>query len=275
MRLLGQFLTVLTLVLSLLFASMSVVVFATHRNWREEAKKLKDEVAKLENANKRFKEEIEEAKTKLAREQLARKMAVASLETQLASAKDQLSKAQDESDRLTAQVGQLVETGRTNAGVLASVTDEVTKLRSQLATDQADRDQQFAQVVRLTDELHQLQGVRNNLVARSAQLAEQNARMKKVLEANELSEYDDVESIPPKLDGIVTAVTSGDFVEISLGSDDGLKVGHTLDVHRGASYLGRIQVVRTQPDRSVARILPEFRKGQIRTQDRVATRFVN
>ncbi len=275
MRLLGNFLIVLTLVLSLLFASMSVVVFATHKNWREEAKRLKDEVTKLESANKRFREEIEQAKTTLAQEQLARKMAIASLETQLVAARDQYSKAQDENTRLAAEIGTLIEKAKNDSTVMAAVTAEVTQVRDQLQKDRADRDQQFANVVRLTDELHALQGVRDNLTNRNVQLAEQNARMKKVLEANDLSEFADVEAIPPKLDGIVMAVSSDNFVEISLGSDDGLKVGHVLDVHRGATYKGRIQVVQTTPSRSVAKILPEFRKGQIRTQDRVATRFVN
>jgi hypothetical protein len=274
-RLLGNFLTVLTLVLSLLFASMSVVVFATHRNWREEAKKLKDEVTKLENANKRFREEIEQAKTSLAQEQLARKLAVASLETQLVSARDQYARAQAEATQLAAEVGVLAETSKTNASVLAAVNAEVTQLRTQMVTDQNDRDQQFSAAVRLTDELHALQGVHNNLLARNNQLAEQNARMKKVLEAKDLTEFDDVESIPPKVQGIVTAVSNGDLIEVSIGSDDGLKVGHTLDVYRGGTYLGRVEVIRTFPDRSAAKVMREFRKGQIRTQDRVATRFIN
>ncbi|GIW92255.1 MAG: hypothetical protein KatS3mg110_0296 [Pirellulaceae bacterium] len=275
MRLLGNFLVVLTLVLSLLFASLSIVVFATHKNWRDEAKRLKDEVTKLESANKRFREEIEQAKTTLAQEQLARKMAIASLETQLVAARDQYAQAQAEATRLAAEVGTLVEKGKNDSAVMAAVTAEVTQLRSQLVNDRADRDQQFANVVKLTDDLHSLQGVRDNLLNRNTQLAEQNARMKKVLEANDLSEFADVASVPPKLDGIVMAVGTDNLVEISLGSDDGLKVGHTLDVYRGTTYLGRIEVVRTLPSRSVAKILPEYRKGQIRTQDRVATRFVN
>jgi hypothetical protein len=66
------------------------------------------------------------------------------------------------------------------------------------------------------------------------------------------------------------------MIEVSLGADDGLRKGNTLEVFRNAGtiskYLGRIQVVRTSPDKAVGKIMPEFRKGNIQKEDRVATR---
>lgn len=275
MTFIGKILTLLTLVLSILFASLSVVVFATHRNWRDAATKLQNQVAQHEAANKRMLEDIERAKTELRREQLARKFAVASLETQLKTARDQYAVAQDEANKLNTQIGELIGKANTDSTVLASVTTELGTLRTQLRDARADRDQQFDRVVTLTDEVHGLQGTRATLEDRNTELSARLSRFQKVLDANGLSEFDDVESIPPPLDGIVLAVGDRDLIEISLGSDDGLKVGHTLDVHRGATYLGRIVIKKTTPDRSVGQVIPEFRKGLIRTNDRVATRFVN
>jgi len=271
----GKILTGLTLVLSILFASLSVVVFATHRNWRDESKKLETSVTELTNANTRLREDIQRSKDEYAREQLARKMAIASLETQLQTAVDLAKRAKDESDSLNAQIGTLVSKGNTDSTQLAAVTSEVSELRTQLRDSRADRDSQFAEATRLTDEVHGLQGVKDTLTAKNVQLAASNARFQKVLEANNLTEFDEVESIPPKVDGIVVAVAERDLIEVSLGADDGLKIGHTLDVHRGAVYLGRVVIKQTSPNRAVAQVLPEFRKGLIRTNDRVATRFVN
>ena len=79
--------------------------------------------------------------------------------------------------------------------------------------------------------------------------------------------------VPPALRGKVLAVNQNDLLEVSLGSDDGLRAGNTLEVFRGSSYLGRVQVLTTQSDRAVAKVLPDYKKGVIQKGDDVATRF--
>ena len=64
-----------------------------------------------------------------------------------------------------------------------------------------------------------------------------------------------------------------DAVEISLGSDDGLKAGHQMEVIRGSTYLGRVQIVKVTPNRAIGKVLPEYRKGIIKKDDRVTTRL--
>jgi hypothetical protein len=58
-----------------------------------------------------------------------------------------------------------------------------------------------------------------------------------------------------------------------VGADDGLKPRHTVEVFRGDRYLGRVEILRTEPDRAVGRILRQFQQGQIEEGDDVATRF--
>lgn len=120
-----------------------------------------------------------------------------------------------------------------------------------------------------------LKGQKARLDERVAQLSESVSRYKRVADAAGITEFDDVENIPPAVDGVVTAVGRGNLLEISIGSDDGLKKGHTLDVFRGATYLGRVVVREAKPDRSVVEILPEYRRGLIRKNDRVASRIVS
>jgi hypothetical protein len=71
----------------------------------------------------------------------------------------------------------------------------------------------------------------------------------------------------------VLAANSSDLIEISLGSDDGLKAGHTLQVYRGNQYLGQVTVRSTGPDRAVAQIVKELQRGPIRKDDNVTTKF--
>ncbi len=97
--------------------------------------------------------------------------------------------------------------------------------------------------------------------------------VRKLLEAAKESADRDEPKPLSGLQGIVLAATP-DNVEISLGSDDGVLVGHQLDVFRtadgGSTYLGKIKVIQTMPDKSVCKILPQFRKGEIKASDRVS-----
>ena len=79
---------------------------------------------------------------------------------------------------------------------------------------------------------------------------------------------------PPPLDGVITAVsTKAPLVQISLGSDDGLKSGHTLEVFRGSSYLGRIVIREVSPSQAVGVIVTELQKDNFQKGDRVATKL--
>jgi hypothetical protein len=270
----GKILTGLTLVLSIMFASLAVVVYATHQNWREQAQKLQTNLGALKAANQRLREDIDTNKDQYAREQAARRFEVAALETQLSQANDQLVEAVKESDRLAAQIGVLVQTNSTTTAQLDSLTAEVGTLRSGLKLAENDRDQQFQTAVDLTDQNHALQGTRDNLQERGNQLAAQLSRFRAIMDARGISEFEDVSDVPPRLEGVVVAVNK-DLIEISVGSDEGLKVGHALDVYRGNTYLGRVVVRKAMPDRSVTQIIPDYSKGLIKTGDHVATRFID
>jgi uncharacterized protein YdaU (DUF1376 family) len=268
----GKILTALTLVLSILFAGLAVVVFATHKNWRESAQTLEKDLGALKAANQRLTEDITQYQGRLAREQMARKVEVAALETELLQAVQQLTVARQTADKAASDLGVLVGQSKDSTAMLSSLTNETTMLRTQLRDAQGDRDQQFVRNEALVDENHSLQGTLADQKVRNAALAAANARYQRLMADNGIDEGAPLS--PPSVDGYVMAVEK-DLIEISLGADDGMKVGYSLDVYRGSTYLGRVVVKVTQPDRSVAEVLPEFRKGLIRTSDRVATRFVN
>jgi hypothetical protein len=81
---------------------------------------------------------------------------------------------------------------------------------------------------------------------------------------------------PPNVSGLVLSVED-DAVEISLGSDAGLKPGHRLGVFRTLAdqsiYVGRIEVTRTAPDKSACKVIPEFERRKVQKGDRVATKL--
>ena len=134
-------------------------------------------------------------------------------------------------------------------------------------------DKMFLNVVDLTDKLNQAESLRQNLEEVNKQAMQQMSQMKMVLDRHGLAPDSLVAHIPPKVEGVVIDVNDKDLLEISIGSDDGLKVGHSLDVYRGNTYLGRIVIRKTNPDRAVGQIQKELQRGQIKRGDRVTTKF--
>ena len=117
------------------------------------------------------------------------------------------------------------------------------------------------------------------IVKRARPLAEQRAaRIEEARKALEAAGKGSSENDPSKpiagVQGVVLAVEPK-TVEVSIGSDDGVLAGHHLDVHRTAdganTYVGKIEVIRTTPDKAICKILPEFRQGEIQVSDRVST----
>ncbi len=291
MTLLGKIFTVLILIMSVLFLGFSIVVYATHTNWRKvvsnpnpvagEQEGLKQQLDKQKEINRQLKEMQANLTTTIALEQAARRFALAGLETKLKSRSDELMRVQKELDKLTATEGTTAGALVTAENQLANLTAEVEQLRGEIRTAQQDVDTQFAAVVQRTDEVNQLRRIKGDLEQREAPLLLQLSAMKDVMgklgvrmdvlpDGTVRTDKDDV---PPRVDGIVVNVGDKDLIEISIGDDDGLKKGHQLDVYRDNAYLGKVVVVKTSPDRAVAEIIPEYKKGIIRKGDRVATKL--
>ncbi len=72
--------------------------------------------------------------------------------------------------------------------------------------------------------------------------------------------------------GAVTAV-SRTRVELSIGIDDGVRIGQELDIYRGDKYVGRIRIVDAQPDKAVGTILTEYQQLPINRGDNVSSRL--
>jgi hypothetical protein len=273
MSLIGKIFTMLILILSIVFMAFSMMVFATHKNWKAEAGTLKTKLDAANTALKDAQASLERGKTDLAREQAARKSSLASLQVRATGAEQRLTAKEKELGDLTAAHSQATEAAKVAQDRLAVLEKETQGLRDLLREEQRKRDQMFLTVVDLTDKLNQAESVKQGLEEVNSQATKQMSQMKQVLDAHGLRPDTLVSHIPPKVEGVVTDVSDKDLVEISIGADDGLKVGHALDVYRNNQYLGRIEIRRTSPDRAVGRVMKELQRGQIKRGDRVTTKF--
>jgi len=274
MNFLGKILTFAILIMSIIFMVTSVVVFATHRNWKEQSAKLKQQNDATKETNVQLEARLAELLNQLTLERAARASAIAQLETRSQDLTGQLQRATTDLQKLqadeAAQIAMLDNAQKAQAGLL----NETTQLREEVLRAQQARDQQFRRAVDLQDTLNKNKIALEAVQQRDQELSARQANMKALLEKAGIDESDRLTDVPPRVDGVVTAVRDNNkLVEISLGTDEGLRSGHELDVYRsGGTYLGRVVVRHTSTDKAVSEVIPDFRRGLIREGDRVITK---
>lgn len=288
MTLLGKIFTVLIFIMSLVFMAFAVVVYGTHYNWKKvvlnppstdaEHDPAYDVGTKfqIQDAAKTIQElhkQIDEIKNRLAQEQAARRMVIAQLQSDLRNKVVELEDANKNLDAETAKANDALAALREAQGDVTQLAEANKTLRADVKLARENRDAVYLQVVALTDALNANQGTLATLTERRDQLAQQVADRQKVLDEFGLTVHSADERNPPPLDGYVTTVSDKvkDFIEISLGTDDGLRVGHELDVFRNRSYLGRVVVRKVSTNYAVAEII--FLKSQIKKNDSVTTKL--
>jgi phosphoglycolate phosphatase-like HAD superfamily hydrolase len=291
MNLVGKIFVVLIFVMSLVFMSFVVAVYATHRNWREVVLLPREQVVpgkeiglkfQLDEAkvkNDGFKNELEKVTRERDAEKTARIDAVAKLENELkVRTKERNDRDRDLAALVQSERNAVAAMNATQAEI-AIAEKERSKLRTEVLQAQKDRDAHFKEVQRLLDELHQAANDKVQLQNRLTTLAQDLAKAKEALRYYDINENSDYKAkAPPRVDGVILATPGDGLVEVSLGSDDGLRKGHQLEVYRisgGAStYVGRIEVVKTAPNLSVCKLAPNFpQNSNIMKGDRVASKI--
>ncbi len=289
MNLIGKILTVVIFILSIIFMTMVLAVYATHKNWRDAVMTTQDQATATKPKGLKYALEDEKKNNEALKDQLqkltdeknkeldAKVQALTKLENENSLMKDQIKQLQ--------QSIQTYEDSQRKAVAALSATQkesaifrgEVEGLRSEAEKAQSDRDAHFREVVKLTDEMHQMLNEMTELKSRNTTLSADLAKAREVLRHFDLNENTDISGSPPRVEGLVDAVLGGGLTEISIGSDSGVQKGHKLDVYRvapsGNKYVGRIEVLKTSPDKSVCKIIPSFQQSEVQKGDRVASKI--
>lgn len=283
MNLVGKILVLLIFVMSLVFATFAVVVYATHKNWLDVIEgtggqpglkaKLTDARAQVKNLQDQLKKLQEDTQT----EAQARTDRNAQLQNEYSNLKTERDDYVNRLAGLTTQTREALETGKIAQELLDEKLKEIDRLHSEIQQAHEDRDQRFKDAVALTDKLHGAEGDAEKLKSYVDSLSRQVAMYRDAADRLGVDIHKPVDNIPPDLKGVVLASRSDGLVEFSLGSDDGLRTGHQAYVYRqqnGQSRpIAKIEVVKVTPDKSVGKVIPEFRLAPIARDDRVATRL--
>lgn len=279
----GKILVVLHLVLSIMFMAFAGAVFTAQKNWRTTALAAQ---ASLTKANTKLKDQLAE------------------FERERTDTKANTDKLNDQIMKLTAEKGTLT------TQVLALTTDNE---RLQLANDQVEGQAQLQTVEanertaestlqrnqnattyqwqqQLNKKVHELE---DTVFAKDQELQLLNERHERVLK--------DLQTIkiwlgrkrlptdpklmvaettpPPPLEGRVVDYVkekkgNTELVEVSLGSDDGLSVGHSMTVYnREGRYLGQIRLTLVNADKAVGIVTLKEKNTVIQKGDNVTTKL--
>jgi len=282
MNLVGKIFIVLIFVMSLLWMGFSVAVYATHQNWRSVVEDpdngLNTQLQQQKDWNDELKTKLDKSSEQLDIEEAAKRQALTKLETQKAELERRRDELQLEITALKQSEADAVAALQTTQEESAKFRKDVEDLRAEITKAQQDRDNYFDQVVTLTDQLHQAANEYKSLKARVDTLAADLAKADAVLRKHGLEREPTLYTgVAPIVDGVVLSAGENGMVEISIGSDDGLMKGHKLEVVRKtggvSTYLGRIEVMETAPDKSVCKVLPEFLQRSIQRNDRVTSKL--
>lgn len=282
MNFLGKVFIVLVFILSIMFMSFAVVVYTTHKNWRQLVEDPDPSIglrAKLQLAEAKSQQlqlQHDRLVELLEAEKLAESEQVAKLETErtlmLQNNAELLADLEQRRQQQRAYIAAMESTQRNNEDLSA----QVANLAQQKRDSELARDTQYAVMLAATEQRNQLVGQLETATQRNMQLTTQVGNMTAVMRANDINPGTDPNAVVQTVDGVVLAVrrTGGvQLVEVSIGADDSLKPGHTVEVFRGSKYLGRLDILETSPDKAVGQVDRRFQLGQIQEGDRVATRL--
>jgi hypothetical protein len=283
MNLVGKIFTVVIFVMALVFMSFAVCVAITHDNWKLKCDNAKETAAHplgltqqlnlKKTENEKLKELHERVKQSLQFELAAKQQALAKLETANAELRDTQNKDEKTIKDLEGKCREALGEMKACQDQLANLRTDVVTLREDIAKAREARDKSFAEVVHLTDELHNAVNELTALKERSRTLAADLAEAKQALDYSGINVKIYRDKAPPHwFDGVVLAVPRPDVVEISGGSDMGLQKGHKLEIVRmgggSNSYVGRIEIVQTSFDKAVGQIDPKTLKSPVQRGDR-------
>ena len=284
MNIIGKIFVFAVFVMSLVLMTFAGAVFMSHTNWQAEIDRRPEEcrlnqkpgykylLEQAESERKKLVEQIGGLTRQIGESEQARDQVIARLQSALAEKAAAYDKERDEVVKLREKETKLLDELAAAQTDLKKVAADVETLRDQVRQQQQKVDQQVDRAAKIAGELQEAKSFLAVAEERKAQLEKQVANARVLLKQSGLS----LDSLPadqlPALDGDVIAVADNS-IQVSIGADDGLRVGAVLEVYREGRYLGRAVVRAVRPDHAVAELVRDFARGIVQRGDKVTTKL--
>ncbi|MGA8350680.1 MAG: hypothetical protein WB773_23010 [Isosphaeraceae bacterium] len=261
MTFVGKILVIVIMAFSLIFLGISTVVFTTAKNWRsateEQKKKVSDLTKKLNDARAAVdasKKDLDAAKANY--DALSKK-----LNNQIQDQEAQIASAQAQITRVGGEVATAEMNAKTALEDAEARRKESLQIRDQKTAVEKQANEFKLKQAELNDRIRELERILETVTKHNSDLRERVAKFSALLRQNglsdDISQIKGMESPPPVVGEVKRVDPSNRRVELSIGSDDGLVVGHELFLFRQTprpEYLGKITIISVDPDQAVGRV---------------------
>jgi chromosome segregation ATPase len=200
MNLAGKILTVSIFIFSVIFMTLVLAIYVTHTNWRDEIERTPEQAAPAQGPglkyvwdeekkhNQELKDRLEQLTQDRDRERSAKVQALTKLENENSFLKDRLAELQKSIDKYEASERELTAAIAETQENSAESREKMESLQNRAADAKKLRNENFNEVVRLTDELHQLLNELSELKVRNSTLTADAAKYKQALEHFDVTE---------------------------------------------------------------------------------------
>jgi hypothetical protein len=282
MTFVGKILVIIIMFFAVLFLGLATVVFSTGTNWREAYAAKKKENDELKGQISAKKAEADARTADLAAAKAAAATQIDQLNTQIRTLEEQTKAAGTQLADARTQLETATQTARSALVDTQARVRETEILRTDLQQAQKQANLFKLQQTELTDKIRIMERDLGVAQDNNKDLRETVAQLSAFLRSKGLTDdpkqvgnlVKGVGTTPPDVEGEVGRVDArGERAELTIGSDDGLAVGHELYVFRtGATseYVGKIRVDAVEPDKAAGRLFQPYLGRKLQEGDRVA-----
>jgi SMC interacting uncharacterized protein involved in chromosome segregation len=275
----GKILVIVIMAFSLIFLGISTVVFTTSKNWKaateEQKKKVSDLTKKLSDAQAG----VEAANKDLNAAKVNFDALVQQFNDKIKQQENDIASAQQQITQARTEVGNAQINAKTALEDAEARRKETEQLRGQKSAVEKQANEFKLKQTELNDRIRELERILETATKNNTDLRERVGKFSALLKRNglsdDISQIKGMESPPPVVGEVKRVDPSNRRVEISIGSDDGLVVGHELLLLRQTprpEYLGKITIIAVDPDQAVGRVIGTTYQGKkIREGDLVSS----
>jgi hypothetical protein len=286
MHFVGKILVALQVVLSILFMAFAGAVFSVQASWKAKAETLEKNYAELQSQMRTTEEATQRQLAESEEQRKAQEDRANASEANLRNERILTQTLTAERDAVRREKDALMANSDINDREAKERRAEALVQRDVNKALHVQRDELRTEIQRLQDLVFGKDVEIRRMVDKQTQALDELALWRRAAQVVGLKpdprELAGQQDPPPLVYGKVLDVrpdaqgADHDYVEISLGADDGLLKGHELHVYtvngRG-KYLGKIRIVHTTADRAVAIVIDQTRNGRIQRGDDVTTQL--
>lgn len=270
MNTVGKILVICNLLIALAVGGFFVVDFTTRMNWKKGYDEIKKEMTvrdvnyqttiatsqRLNVEAQTYKKDLNVERQKIKELDEVHKAEISGHKLQLEESEIRTKAAELNHQVALSEIDRLKEEVKGLLTSLRKREDQIVKLED-------DNKTQRTNAIAARSEADRMQERNLSLVDRLRQLEEEYARVKSGAGTGETTIVRDPnQPNPPQtsVKGIIEKVDAKDrtLVQLSVGTDHGVKVNHTLEVYRTqprAEYLGMVRIIDSHPHKSVGKLM--------------------